>query len=158
MNISVCCHLYVAVLHSLRYLRCYGYDGEVAVFEMFILIYFFNSGFVITNMAKRKQPSVAAFGFTSKEAKESKNDNVNRTTFSWPAESGVRVEFDSSTPRERPADAEPEEASTTATAAGVVTHSSNRVIFIAIDRIRAAAPVNRESACDIFSSRMCTEK
>ena len=53
-------------------------------------------------MAKRKQPSLAAFGFTSKEAKESKNDNVNGKTFSWPAVSGVRVEFDSSTPRERP--------------------------------------------------------
>ena len=50
-------------------------------------------------MVKRKQPSLAAFGFTSKEAKESKNDNVNGTTFSWPAVSGVRVEFDSSTPR-----------------------------------------------------------
>lgn len=74
-------------------------------------------------MAKRKQPSLAAFGFTSKEAKESKNDNVNGTTFSWPAVSGVRVEFDSSTPRERPADAEPEEASTTATAAGATCTS-----------------------------------
>ena len=58
-------------------------------------------------MSKRKQPSLAAFGFTSKEAKESKNDNVNGKTFR-----GVRVEFDSSTPRERPADAEPEEALT----------------------------------------------
>ena len=38
-NISGCCHLYVAVLHSLRYLRCYGSGGAGAVFEMFILIY-----------------------------------------------------------------------------------------------------------------------
>ena len=87
---------------------------------MFILILFtFNSDFVIKKIAKRKQPSLAAFG---KEAKESKNENVNRTTFSSPAVSGVRVDFDSSTLRERPADAEPEEASeeasTTATASG----------------------------------------
>ena len=38
-------------------------------------------------MAKRKQPSLAAFGFTSKEAKESNIYNVNGTTFNWPGKS-----------------------------------------------------------------------